>query len=151
MLVMATAHGDRLSAQERGVAPLLREVTGQQVVYTPSKSRAVCDGLIVEKNELTAIFELKCRNMTVEKLRSFNNEWMLSVSKVQRCANLSKKLCCPFYGALYLVPDETLYWIQITDSAGELMANYKRKNQRGRENCLSNRWKDEEVYLIPVE
>ena len=87
------------------------------VVTTNKEDSATCDGFLVRKKEIKALFESKCRNMSLNKLEEYGS-WLITYEKLEKCKTLSEHLKVPFIGFLYLIKDDiTLYW-KITDSNG---------------------------------
>lgn len=81
-----------------------------QFIDTPKKKPAKVDGIIIDKKGfISAVVEVKCRNMTREQLdNEFNCEWLVTHEKVAFGAVCAEMLCVPLKGFLYLVPEKTL-------------------------------------------
>jgi hypothetical protein len=90
-------------------------------VQTAKDRAAKVDAFLVENNELVAIVETKCRyNIDQNKLKSFNNEWLVTWDKIEQSRQIASSLCVRLVGWLYLVSDQTLLTIDIADSNGLL-------------------------------
>lgn len=93
------------------------------VLTTNKEDSAVCDGFLIRKKEFKALFESKCRNMSLNKLEEYGS-WLITHEKLEKCRTLSEYLKIPFIGFLYLINDDiTLYW-KITDSNGNYLFDY---------------------------
>lgn len=80
------------------------------LIETKKDEAAVCDGVIVQNNIITGIFESKCRNMSYEQLTKFGT-WLITFEKLEKCRRLTEDLKVIFIGFLYLIPsDQILYW-----------------------------------------
>jgi hypothetical protein len=66
--------------------------------------------------------EIKAREMTEAELKRFGNEWLVTFEKIQKGALIAKSLCVPFYGVLYLIPDQKTYLVKLTDEHGNIVA-----------------------------
>lgn len=91
-------------------------------IHTPITKAALIDGMIIRDGELVGIYESKCRRNTLKEFKNeFSNEWMVSFHKLQAGSQLSKALCVPFIGFLYLVPDKMVAQIKLTDDKGNFL------------------------------
>ena len=87
-----------------------------EFVETPKDLPASMDGLIVRDGTLVYGVEVKCRMMTSEDLREkFENRWLVTADKIDRCVNICNELGIGFRGFLYLVPDKMLLIVPIWD------------------------------------
>lgn len=91
-----------------------------EIIITNKENDAVCDGFLVKNNEIIAVFETKCRNLSLEKLESYGS-WLITYEKIKRCKLLSEYLKVPFIGFLYLIKDNlTMFW-KVTDTDGNYL------------------------------
>jgi hypothetical protein len=121
-----TPRGQESVAEERCMIDILKSKYESQFIHTPIESAALVDGMIIKNNQLLGIFESKCRRDTLHKFQtSYHNEWLVSFHKLQAGATLSKMLCVPFWGFLYLVPDQLLLVIKLTDAQGKFVAKIR--------------------------
>ena len=109
---------------------------GYEFIHTPKDTMAYVDGLIVRDNELTAVFETKCRyKLSVETLcNQFEWRWMLTKDKVERCGKVADYLCVPLFGILYLIEDETVMIEKLWHNK-KLVCDYKEKTIATPINC----------------
>lgn len=94
-----------------------------EFVETPKDQPADIDGFIVDVNDddysyhfgtIISGVEVKCRNMTAEKLkRDFDNRWLITNDKLDRGIAVCRSLGVDFRGFLYLVPDKALLIVPI--------------------------------------
>lgn len=122
MLDIHTSRGQETVRQELRAAGILEKYFGGSLTYihTPKTgSGAVCcvDALLVSRtNQLKALVETKCRDLTLDTLRGqYNNEWLITYAKVDRCVGLSRALCVPLCGLLYFVPEDKAILLPIYD------------------------------------
>ena len=116
---------------ERGQQSLSQErilIKSAQAVYkdisfieTNKHAPAQIDGFMVRDGEIVGVYESKCRNMTIEQMNRFNDEWLVTFEKILNGAELSKRLYIPFYGLLYLVQEPVGVILKITDEKGNIL------------------------------
>jgi hypothetical protein len=132
-----TPRGQESVVEENEMLDILKSNYDSLFIHTPIESAAAIDGLIIKDNQLIGIFESKCRRDTLHKFQTaYNNEWLVSWHKLQAGATLSKMLCVPFWGFLYLVPDQLLLVQKLTDTKGECVSKV-RKEQRKTSACCN--------------
>lgn len=97
---------------------------GREYVETRQDREGDIDGFFLgEGTAVVAAFEVKARNMTLEQLRTtFSNEWILTFEKINKGAAISRSLCIPFFGVVYLIPDRTTLLVKLTDDHGNIVA-----------------------------
>ena len=90
-------------------------------IHTDKDRESAVDGCIVKDGSIHAIVETKCRyNLSVEKfMKEYGGMWLVTFDKIMVARSLSKKLCAPLIGFLYLVEDKTLLFKKIIDDNGE--------------------------------
>jgi hypothetical protein len=93
-------------------------------IQTPKDTPCAADGFVCKKNVLQGVIETKCREMTFEKLKEYDWEWLLTMQKIIDCVKISESLHVPFYGFLYLVPDKTLLIKKIWDNKKGFVADF---------------------------
>jgi len=79
---------------------------------------------------MRAVVETKCRyNLKLAQLKnSFNNEWLVTWTKVQNAMQIATSLGVPCVGLLYLVEEKTLLVQKLSDQYGNLMAKLRIEN-----------------------
>lgn len=124
MLDINTPKGQKSLEHERAAHVIIENKWNVSVVETPKDSIAVGDGFLIKDGLIKAFFETKCRyDMTYEDLVN-RGSWLVTYSKIEKCKRVSKLLCVPFIGFLYLLPNSDpqqkilLYW-KITNKDGE--------------------------------
>jgi hypothetical protein len=132
-----TPRGQESVAEENEMLDILHSNFNSLFIHTPIKSAASIDGIIIKDNSLTGLFESKCRRDTLQTFQTqYNNEWLVSFHKLQAGATLSKLMCVPFFGFLYLVPDKIILIIKLTDDQGKFIAKI-RIDQRKTSACCN--------------
>lgn len=119
-----------------------------QAIHTPIDKGSACDGFFVRDNEIKAIFESKCRQLTLDELEGYGS-WLITHEKIMKCQKLSKLLCIPFYGLLYLVKDNLIMYWKITDDRGKLVSDFKSET-RETQYCVNGGLKNEKVMLLDI-
>lgn len=90
------------------------------------------DGFIWNQNTntITGIYEVKSRNYGLEKLQStYNNEWMISWSKLQAALDITKHTKLPFWGVLHLEPDGLVLMVEIFNENATWGCNVQLRNK----------------------
>lgn len=78
---------------------------------------APTDGVIISGGNVIAVYEAKARLLTHTRLvEEYNNEWLLSESKLEAGIAAAKALDCPFVGVIYCVPDQKIIRVKVWDS-----------------------------------
>jgi hypothetical protein len=122
----------------------------RRIVETRQDREGDIDGffLSADGNELAAAFEAKARNMTLEQLRkSFKNEWILTFEKISKGAIISKSLCVPFFGVVYLIPDKTTLLVKLTDDHGNIVAPVRLEVTDTQATCNGGHAKRTNAYI----
>jgi len=122
-LDVLTAKGKESITQEsRMIRLFAKEFPSFEFVSTKKDKPAEVDGLMIKEKTIEAVIESKCRNASLEELRgNFNNEWLITYGKLVKGSQLSKSLCVPFVGFLYLLKSNSILSIRITDELGEFL------------------------------
>ena len=90
------------------------------------------DGFIWNQNTstITGIYEVKSRNYGLEKLEStYNNEWMISWSKLQAALDITKHTKLPFWGVLHLEPDGLVLMVEIFNESATWGCNVQLRDK----------------------
>lgn len=116
-----TPRGQETLKQERRALELFLSSyggSGYGFVETPKDQPADIDGFIHKEGVLVCGIEVKCRNMSVEDLKSkFANKWLITNDKLDRGVSICERLCIDFKGFLYLAPDDLLLVVPIWSAA----------------------------------
>lgn len=121
-----TVKGQETLKQEQEMMNFISMVKNISYIPTPKHMPAKVDGLIIRNNVLDAVYECKCRNMSRKQLKDFGS-WLVTAQKIKDGIEVSKALCIPFLGFLYLIPDHIVLFWKITNSKGDLMFNIKQE------------------------
>jgi len=120
-----------------------------EAIHTPIIEGSACDGFFVRKKETKAMFESKCRQMTLDELENYGS-WMITYEKLMKCRTISEYLCIPMYGLLYLVKDNLIMYWKITDNKGKFLFEFE-TDIRNTQYCVNGGEKLDEVALLPIE
>ena len=122
--------GQQSLRDERDMLESLRRVfessgSSMQIVETDKDTPCSVDGFLIKNGIISGVFESKVRYMDRAKMRKYNNEWLVTFDKINTGLQLSKILCVPFYGLLYLVHEPIGMMVHIGDEFGDPVANMK--------------------------
>lgn len=124
-----TDKGQKSLEYERIMLERISVLTNVKIIETDKDIDAKVDGMISQGNQLTGIFESKCRDMSLMKLREFGS-WLITFDKILDGRKLSQLLRVPFIGFLYLIPDEIIMYWKITDKYGNFLFDFDVKNTK---------------------
>ena len=128
MDVMTKRGQSSLEYERRAIEKFSLAHPDQRFIETPKRRPAEVDGVFMRQGELSAVAEVKTRNLTREKLRTrYNDEWLVTADKVDAGRTVSRLLRVPFVGLLYLIPDDLLLVLTITDSTGRWAFEFERR------------------------
>ena len=128
-----TPRGQKSLRDEQVMLNSIAKKYGSQVYQTPKEREAKCDGIIARNGEIRGIFESKCRynlyydfntgKLDVEGKNGFRpcDSWLITYEKIELGAYLSKLLCVPFIGFLYIVNSGVVLTWKITDDVGNII------------------------------
>ena len=105
-----TPRGQEATAHEVEAIELFEKLCPKLKFYhTPKDKPASLDGILCKGQDIKFIVESKCRfNMTRETLARWDNEWLLTKSKVEIAGKVADSFSVPLMGWLYLVEDKAL-------------------------------------------
>jgi hypothetical protein len=113
-------------------------LVGRPYVETAQEREGDIDGFFLSQNgtTLAAAFEAKARDMTLDQLRNgYGNEWLVTYEKIAKGAAISRSLCVPLFGVVYLIPDQTTLLVKLTDDHGNIVAPVRLAVTETRANC----------------
>ena len=119
--------GQETVRQENKMLKYIEDCWGVKAITTKKESEdadAVCDGFLVKNKEVIALFESKCRNLSLAKLTEYGT-WLITHEKIKKCKLLSEYIRIPFIGFLYLLDDDKIMFWQITDNKGNYLFEFK--------------------------
>lgn len=112
--------------QHRATEIVFGKFSDFEFLHTPDTDAAAVDGFILKSGEMVGVAEIKSRDSTYDNMmNSFNGEWLLTFQKLLDIQSVSRLLRLPAYGFIYLVPDEMVLAVVLTDSSGELVCKYR--------------------------
>jgi hypothetical protein len=95
-------------------------------VHTPKDGSALVDAVIVDNEaQVVAVVEQKSRNMSLEQLQNWDNEWLITLNKIDSGRYVGQALGVPYIGFLYLIPDDLLIIQQISDGQGKWTCEFR--------------------------
>lgn len=119
----------------------------KSVIQTPKLKDAKYDGIFVNhRNEISAVFESKCRDLTYKKLVQ-HETWLITHEKLVHCAEASKLTRVPFIGLLYLIPDKMCLMWKITDDNGNFLFSLNEKVTETRANVNGGKANRNNAFL----
>jgi len=99
------------------------------LIETDKNTDSKIDGIIVKDNQISGIFESKCRNISLMDLRFFGS-WLVTFDKIMDGKKLSTMLRVPFIGFLYLIKDDIVMYWKITDKFGDFLFDFEVRNTK---------------------
>ena len=120
-----TQKGQQTKVWEDACMTLLAHHTG--LTWSKTKEPCEVDGILTDrKKDLRFVVEQKSRQMTYERLmRDFDGYWLITADKLRHLADAAKMFHDPALGVLYLVPDETVLVLRLTDAEGQFLVPYR--------------------------
>lgn len=87
-----------------------------ETATTGNYAYAVIDAIFLKDDVVAGIAEVKTRYVTHSKfINDYKNLWLISQKKIDNCKKIADFLNAPFWGFLYLEPDNLLLYIKIYD------------------------------------
>ena len=103
--------------------------SNSMLVETNKDTDAKVDGMVVTNDELSGIFESKCRDLSLMQLREYGS-WLITFDKIMDGKRLSEMLRVPYLGFLYLIKDKIVMFWKITDEKGNFLFDFDVRNTR---------------------
>jgi hypothetical protein len=147
MLDINTPKGQVFLQYERHLIDKIKSKYQVDIIETNKRREARIDNFLVRNFELIAVAEMKCRNMSQTQMKEWGDTWLVTQQKIIDGIEISKLLCVPFLGFLYLIPDDVILMWKITDSYGELLINFETKNTQTQATCNGNKVYRNNVYI----
>lgn len=123
-----TPKGQKSLEQERKLLASFCAATNYSVIETDKNQPAQVDGFIISDGTLCGVFESKCRKANVAQMHRWGDEWILTHQKLLDGAEISKRLCIPFYGIVYLLDEPIGIFIKLTDCNGTVLPKVRVEN-----------------------
>jgi hypothetical protein len=103
-------------------------------IHTPKNGAALVDAIIADNDtNVVAVVEQKSRNMTLEQLQKWDYEWLITFDKIEAGRYVASSLGVPFIGFLYLIPDDLLLTLQLSNSEGKWTCDYRTQTSETQE------------------
>jgi len=99
------------------------------LIETDKNMDAKVDGIIVKNNQVSGIFESKCRDLSLMQLTDFGS-WLVTLDKIMDGKQLSEMLRVPYIGFLYLIKDRIIMNWKITDKYGDFTFDFEVKKTK---------------------
>jgi hypothetical protein len=146
-LEINTPKGQETLIDEKKVIEEIKKKWGVHIIETDKKRESRIDNLIIQNDVLKAIAEVKCRDMTLLNMEEWGDTWLITNQKLIDGAILSKLLSVPFFGFLYLIPENLILYWKITNDKGEFLFPFDVVNSRTRYSCNGGSIVRENAYL----
>ena len=141
-----TKKGQESLRHEKKMLEKIEHSFSVQLIETPKKMDSKIDGIIVKDDQISGIFESKCRDMSYMELLDYKS-WLVTFNKIMDGKKLSEMLRVPFFGFLYLIPDELVFYWKITDEFGEFRFGFDIKRTLTRKTINGGRAIRTNAYL----
>jgi hypothetical protein len=126
--------------------------TDYTYVHTPKNGPALVDAVICDNDcNVVAVVEQKSRNMSLEQLQNWNNEWLITFEKIEAGRYVANSLGVPFIGFLYLIPDDLLITKQLSNANGEWTCNFRTALTETQETINGGKIVRENAYIDLTE
>jgi len=145
-----TPAGQLTMIDEKKMADMWSESTGYVYSPTPKNTPCAIDALLFDPlNVLVGVAEAKCRyDLTVESFRKqFRNEWLVTMDKLIKAADIASSLCVPLYGFLYLCDEPALMTVRLTYSTGQFAVPFRCCNTETQATCNGGRITRANAYI----
>jgi len=121
-------------------------------IHTPKDGSALVDAVIGDNDcNVVAIVEQKSRNMSLEQLQKWNNEWLVTHAKIEAGRTTAHALGVPFIGFLYLIPDDLLITKQLSNAQGEWTCEFRVDMTETQETINGGKIVRENAYIDVTE
>ena len=124
-----TKKGQKSLEYERIMLERISVLTNVNIIETDKDMDAKVDGMIVKDDQVTGIFESKCRDMSMMELINYGS-WLVTFDKIMDGKRLSEMLRVPYLGFLYLIKDKIIMYWKITDKYGNFLFDFDVRNTR---------------------
>lgn len=115
-----TPKGQVTLRHEQRAAEIFEKAFGAHYVSTPKDQPASVDAMILHNEKIRGVVETKCRGMDLSQFQGrFESQWLITLDKLERGRELAAGLGVPFFGLLYLIPDDTILFQKLSDQRGE--------------------------------
>ena len=117
-----TPKGQQTVRDEQAAAAIFEKATGCRYIGTPKDMPAKVDAVVVNAaNRIVAVVETKCRyGVTRNSLReAWDDEWLITMEKLDEGREAARLLGVPLYGFLYLVDEQLLLTKVIAGPTGQ--------------------------------
>ena len=136
-LDILTPKGAEATNHEQKLLQDICNVWNVDILETPKKEPAKIDGIIIENNKMTAVFEDKCRkNMVLNDDKQFYlkehdmtvDSCLITYNKIDGGRLIGGALGVPFWGFLYLIDQDITLWWEIANKHGEFKEDINHRN-----------------------
>lgn len=126
-LDILTPKGQQTLADEMRAAGIFEQATGLEYYRTPDDAPAKVDAVITKLGHVCGVVETKCRyGVTRGDLREkWNDEWLVTMEKIEQAKSVAAAMGVPLYGFLYLVDDGVLLTQRIADEDGQYCVRFR--------------------------
>jgi hypothetical protein len=143
-----TPKGQTTVIEEQNMLSILQDRFPNKLFFhTPLSKPAKVDGFVITGSTITSVFESKCRQMDLIFLKERNYEWLITYEKILNGSEASKLLAVPFWGFLYLVPNNLIIMTQITDESGNFVCRFRVENTPTQYSCNGGRANRVNAYI----
>ncbi len=102
-------------------------------VFEPSSNYSRVDGIVIDNRtqQLEAVWETKCRNLSLAKVVQYGNELMIDYHKLEALEVMSGLLRVEGYLFTYLLQDGVVLKTKITNDKGEFVCIKRDADEEG--------------------
>ena len=97
-----------------------------------------------------ALLEIKSRNMTLNQLNNWGNEYLISEHKINKCQKISIKYKIPFFVFVNLIDDKYILRLKVLNNKGEFVIPYRIEYDKETQDTCNGGTKLDNVYMLKV-
>jgi len=96
------------------------------------------------------LLEIKSRNMTLNQLRNWGNEYLISEDKINKCQKISIKYKIPFFVFVNLIDDKFILRLKVLNNKGEFVIPHRIEYDKETQSTCNGGTKLDNVYMLKV-
>ena len=129
-----TPEGQKWIARQSRIVKIIAQTFGVSAIEMSHDPAATIDVQFYRDSHLKAIAEIKCRNMSLDQLRSYGS-YLITDDKLSRGADISRTLEVPMYLFVGLRRDHRIVYWKVTDHDGASIINIDRRSTFTKRTC----------------
>jgi len=145
MLSCETQEGKEYIANENDIAETIcAKFKCKQILMAQNNTQV--DRLFYRDNQLVAIGEIKSRNLSLQKLKSFGS-YLISHSKIKTGSAFSALVGVPYFLFVKLLEDNDIFFWKVCDEKGDFLVKYDVERTQTKRNIFGGQVNRENAFL----